>query len=189
MNLIKKSITLIVVTFFLAFQSCQDDAPNPIEPIEFDSDYYVLLVKENPSHGQILGTIQASLDKGDKGYTYLLKDQNPANALKIDAETGQITVADETLFDFEERKKIHATVIVYSSYGEQGEVGLEIGILDARDTPGTLPFIFTWDTKNDSYISIPHNKEVAGYDFTIDWGDGTIEKGKTEGAAHSYQKK
>ena len=46
-------------------------------------------------------------------------------------------------------------------------------------------FITTWQTTtaNES-ITIP--TVGTGYDYTIDWGDGTIETNQTGGATHTY---
>ncbi|GAA0729991.1 hypothetical protein GCM10009430_40780 [Aquimarina litoralis] len=46
-------------------------------------------------------------------------------------------------------------------------------------------FITTWETiSNNESITIPTTG--AGYDYDIDWGDGTIETGFTGNASHSY---
>ena len=49
----------------------------------------------------------------------------------------------------------------------------------------TKPFITTWETTtaNESII-IPTTG--TGYDYTIDWGDGTIETNQTGNATHTY---
>lgn len=46
-------------------------------------------------------------------------------------------------------------------------------------------FITTWETTTENeVIMIP--TIGAGYDFTIDWGDGTIEINTTGNPSHSY---
>ncbi len=47
------------------------------------------------------------------------------------------------------------------------------------------PFITTWQTNTDNEsITIPTNG--SGYDYIVDWGDGTIETGFTANATHEY---
>jgi surface protein len=56
------------------------------------------------------------------------------------------------------------------------------------------PFITTWQTDaeggNDSYQSASNQIRIgtlgSGYDFTIDWGDGTVEENQTAGKTHTY---
>lgn len=50
---------------------------------------------------------------------------------------------------------------------------------------GFAPFITTWQTTtaNES-ITIP--TAGTGYDYTVDWGDGTVESGLTGSATHNY---
>lgn len=49
------------------------------------------------------------------------------------------------------------------------------------------PFITTWQTTtvNES-ITIPVNDDVAGYNFTVEWGDGNTDAGQTGDATHTY---
>lgn len=54
---------------------------------------------------------------------------------------------------------------------------------------GAAPFVTTWQTDNpgssdDNTITIPTTG--GGYNYTVDWGDGTIETGFTGGASHTY---
>lgn len=65
-------------------------------------------IDENPSNGDIVGTLQAS----GSNLTYTITFQNPAGAFIIDANTGELSVADETLFDFETNPNMLATISV-----------------------------------------------------------------------------
>ena len=49
----------------------------------------------------------------------------------------------------------------------------------------TVPFITTWQTIiGNEMITIP--TQGAGYDYTIDWGDGTIETKTSANPSHVY---
>lgn len=67
-----------------------------------------LTIDENPSNGDVVGTIQAS----GSNVTYTITFQNPAGAFAIDQNTGELSVADETLFDFETNPNMLATISV-----------------------------------------------------------------------------
>lgn len=67
-----------------------------------------LTIDENPSNGDVVGTLQAS----GSNVTYTITFQNPAGAFTIDQNTGELSVADETLFDFETNPNMLATISV-----------------------------------------------------------------------------
>ncbi|WP_442846139.1 hypothetical protein [Leeuwenhoekiella sp. H156] len=66
-------------------------------------------IAENPSNGAVVGTIQAS---GGSGLTYSITFQNPAGAFSINQNTGVLSVADGSLFDFETNPNMLATISV-----------------------------------------------------------------------------
>ena len=68
-------------------------------------------INENPTNGEVLGTIQAN----GGNLTYTITFQNPAGAFNINASTGELTVADATLFDFETNPNMLATISVENS--------------------------------------------------------------------------
>ncbi|WP_143273575.1 cadherin repeat domain-containing protein [Aquimarina sp. MAR_2010_214] len=67
-------------------------------------------IDENPTIDQELGTIEATIDTGE--LTYSLTAEEPSGAFAIDAKTGKLTVKDATLFNFETRTALTATVQV-----------------------------------------------------------------------------
>ncbi|MBG6130689.1 hypothetical protein IWQ47_002165 [Aquimarina sp. EL_43] len=70
---------------------------------------FTATIDENPTNGQSLGTVQAT---GDATLSYSITSQTPTGALSINTSTGELTVADATLFDFETNPTITATVAV-----------------------------------------------------------------------------
>jgi len=59
---------------------------------------------------------------------------------------------------------------------------LDIGFDDS-----TRPFITTWRTVwNNEEINIPTNSG-SSYNYTVDWGDGSVDSGLTGDAAHRYE--
>ncbi|WP_437395792.1 hypothetical protein [Flagellimonas lutimaris] len=67
-----------------------------------------LTLDENPSNGDVVGALQAS----GSNLSYAITFQNPAGAFTIDQNTGELSVADETLFDFETNPNMLATISV-----------------------------------------------------------------------------
>jgi hypothetical protein len=66
-----------------------------------------LSIDENPSSGQIVGTVESS---SPNGITFSISSQNPNGALSINASTGVLTVANAALFNFETNPVITATI-------------------------------------------------------------------------------
>lgn len=64
-------------------------------------------ISENPTNGQIIGTVDAT---GDGAINYVITSQTPTGALSINPTTGELTVANATLFNFETSPTITATV-------------------------------------------------------------------------------
>ena len=51
----------------------------------------------------------------------------------------------------------------------------------------TQPFITTWKTTNaNEEITIPTNSSSGPYNYTVDWGDGTIDTDQNGDATHMY---
>lgn len=76
---------------------------------ELSIDDFSEAIDENPINGDVIGTVQAS---GDGTLSYSITSQTPAGALGIDATTGEVTVADATLFDYETYPTITADISV-----------------------------------------------------------------------------
>ena len=75
---------------------------------DFETSIY-----ETPFKNQVLGTLEASANKGPLNFALL--SQEPQDAISIDAVSGQITVIDSLLFDFNLNQTITGKVRVHSS--------------------------------------------------------------------------
>ncbi|WP_417786496.1 hypothetical protein [Tenacibaculum sp.] len=90
---------------------------------------YTTTIDENPINGQSLGTVQAS---GDATLSFSIASQIPAGALSLDASTGELTVADAALFDYETNPTVTANIIVSNSGGsENGTVTINLNDVDS----------------------------------------------------------
>ncbi|MCB0467583.1 MAG: cadherin repeat domain-containing protein, partial [Aequorivita sp.] len=108
-----KKLTLRVLLVFVAIllNSCSkdSDAPNPFEITVTTSDFSKTM-DENPSNGQLIGIVSGSTNEGS--VTFSITEQNPAGAFSIDPASGELKVANATLFDFEINPIITGTVKV-----------------------------------------------------------------------------
>ncbi len=66
-------------------------------------------IDENPTNGQSIGTVQVN---GNGPFSFSITSQTPAGALDINTSTGELTVADATLFDFETNPEVNAAIAV-----------------------------------------------------------------------------
>jgi hypothetical protein len=79
---------------------------------ELTTQNFSVSIDENPTSGQSLGIVQAT---GDGALSYSIASQTPAGALTINSSTGELTVANAALFDFETNPTITATISVDNS--------------------------------------------------------------------------
>tara|TARA_Y100001972_G_C7660751_1_gene333256 strand:+ start:1667 stop:2839 length:1173 start_codon:yes stop_codon:yes gene_type:complete len=86
-------------------------------------------INENPSNGQYIGAIYAT---GDDPISYTITAQYPDGAVDIDASTGQLTVADSALFDYEQNGSVEVYVSVENS-GNTESVSAFIYISNERE--------------------------------------------------------
>ena len=97
---------LSILFILLLFLACSEN-DETIEITVLISDFETT-IDENPSAGISLGTIEASTNQGS--LTYSIIEQSPSNAFAINSSTGELTVSNETLFDFETNSTITGTV-------------------------------------------------------------------------------
>lgn len=177
--------------FFLSYlsiaflSSCGGDddgalTPQP-EKIEITVQDFAVTIEENSGNDQVLGIVTASASEGEVAFA--IKSQTPAGAMAIDA-SGQLTVADSALFDFETNPSLTAVLEVSAEGADSKEVNVIITLTDKEES---RPFITTWKTTTaGESITIYVNPAVTGYDYQVDWGDGNIENNITTNATHQY---
>ena len=93
-----------------AVASCNDNSVEDVLDEEFDVNDFTEFVDENPENGASLGSIDASFDGGDLSFS--LSDQSPSGAIAVNENTGEVTVADGSLFVFAVSPEITGTVVV-----------------------------------------------------------------------------
>lgn len=92
--------------------SCADEDPAP--EVKLSLDDFAATIDENPTPGQIIGSVNVVESSGTLNFS--LSAQNPVGALNING-SGELSVADQSLFDFETNPVITAQLIVIDDNG------------------------------------------------------------------------
>ena len=106
-------LKILIAFLVLNFVSCSKDSDEPDQPetsITVSTQDFSTTMDENPANGQLIGTVQGSTNQGS--VTFSITEQTPAGAFSVNASSGELKVADKTLFDFENNPVITGTVKV-----------------------------------------------------------------------------
>ncbi|MFD2561230.1 LamG-like jellyroll fold domain-containing protein [Aquimarina rubra] len=148
-----KKITIILMGLITLISCSNDDDCNNDPMITVES--FEAVVIENPSEGQPIGTVNATANNG-ASLVFSLDNQSVANALEIDAVTGELSVLSTSAFDHDVNGTITATYSA-SSGTHTREAGITITV--------SLP--------------VPENDLLAYYSFNGNAKDESI--GTTDG--------
>jgi hypothetical protein len=99
---------LSMVTIITLFSCANDDDTNQTNVISLED--LTAVIDENPANGQVIGNVETTQTIGGATLAYNIDSQTPTGALAINSSTGELTVANNTLFDFETNQTITATV-------------------------------------------------------------------------------
>ena len=97
---------------------------------------------ENPTNGATIGSIQASTNSGSVRFSIV--SQSDSGAISINTTTGQITVADASLFDYESRMLITAVVRV-SSGSVSEDITVTINLVDVDEGQDEASTFTLWE--------------------------------------------
>ena len=92
---------------------------------------FMLEIDENPVDGQSLGTIEASTSEGE--LSFVISEQQPINAMQMNETTGELSVLNADLFDYETNPVITALVKVSSGNASE-DVAISIVLKDVDET-------------------------------------------------------
>ncbi|GCC52588.1 hypothetical protein SanaruYs_28250 [Chryseotalea sanaruensis] len=99
-----------------------------LAPITVSATDFTTSITENPGANAILGTVQATTNRG--ALVYSLTSQSVSGAFAINSSNGQLTVADESAFDYEVNTSLTATISVANGT-ETATANVTIMITDA----------------------------------------------------------
>ncbi|QLG44929.1 BspA family leucine-rich repeat surface protein [Costertonia aggregata] len=179
--------TLILLTILITFGcSKDDDTPKNTTPEnntpqnnapEINAQSFT--VAENIADNMPIGTVQATDPEGDT-LTYSIT-QNDNNLFEI-SNTGVLSLEDLQTLDFETTQS-HTITVSVSDGSTSAEATITINVTDIDDTS----FITTWETTTtNETVTIPTRSGQYTYNYTIDWGDNTIQTNRTDDATHTY---
>lgn len=122
-----KLFNLFASTLLLTLFSCNnDDEVNSNEIVLQD---FTTTIDENPTNGQPIGIVEV---EGDGTFSFNIVSQIPAGALTINPNSGELSVADATLFDFESNPEITAIISVSNS-GNAKTTSIAISLNDLAE--------------------------------------------------------
>ncbi|WP_025668029.1 BspA family leucine-rich repeat surface protein, partial [Aquimarina megaterium] len=125
----------------------------------------------------VIGKVAAT-DPENKALTFTLTKNS--DALFELTDTGELSLVAGKKLDFETTTSYTLSVEV-SDGTHKASADITITVENVVE-----PFITTWKTTEaNEMITIGVTKELT-YDYTIDWGDGTIEKNQTTLPSHTY---
>lgn len=137
------------------------------------ADFQEFEVPEDIQDTYVIGSIKA--DDPEKDGLYFSIKTNDQNLFKV-SESGTLTLAEGMALDFESAME-HVIVVNISDGNNLIEATVKIKVTNVIDSMAEdeNSFITTWlTTSNDESITIGTIESLT-YDYTIDWGDGTIE--------------
>jgi hypothetical protein len=101
----------LLVFLILGLNSCSSDT-NEVQEMEItvSTTDFTTTINENPTNGEVIGMVSGTTNEGS--VTFSIEEQTPLGAFAIDSNSGELTVADETVFDFQTNPTITGIVKV-----------------------------------------------------------------------------
>ncbi|MER3373820.1 MAG: BspA family leucine-rich repeat surface protein, partial [Allomuricauda sp.] len=145
----------------------QNQAP-VIEPQGFEA-------AENIADTDVIGTVVAS-DPEQDALTFSIS-VNDNDLFEIDPSSGELSLASGRSLDFGTAEEHTITVEVTDGVNDPVPAEITITVTAVYDTLAEDPasFVTTWVTTANNEIIVIGVDESLTYDYTIDWGDGTVE--------------
>ncbi|MEP3387154.1 MAG: cadherin repeat domain-containing protein [Reichenbachiella sp.] len=114
---------LILMLMVLGMASCSEDAVKELEEelAELTVEDFVGSINDGPKAGDVIGTIKASTTLGE--LIFSLKSESVSGAFSLADDTGEISVGDATIFDYETNPSLSGVVTVVN-----GDIEKEVGV-------------------------------------------------------------
>ena len=162
---------LVIVLVFSLFSCSNDDSDDSETPEDVSATDFTTTIEENPTDGFIIGTLQATAGEGS--LTYSLTSQTPNNALSINPTTGELSVANNALFDYEVNPVIEATATVSDDLSTTTAT-VTVNLTNIKDLIFVHTATTTNSTANVTYLDHPdlNNNPDAKIVFNHFWNNG-----------------
>ncbi|RUA12484.1 MAG: hypothetical protein DSY83_14320 [Flavobacteriia bacterium] len=157
-------------------------APQNTAPEMADQEF---TVAEDIADTEVIGTVAATdVDGDDLAFGMVTNDNG---LFHIDATTGELSLETGKNLDFETNTE-HSITISVSDGTATAQATVTIKVTDVDELASNPnAFVTTWRTTvANEQITIGTNDGLT-YDYTIDWGDGTVEEiTASESPSHAY---
>ncbi|MEX0315794.1 MAG: BspA family leucine-rich repeat surface protein, partial [Allomuricauda sp.] len=152
---------------------------NDIAPV-FSMESYSFEAFEDIAGDVVIGAVEGSDPEGAPVAYKIITDDSELFA--VDESSGEIILAEGKQLDFEAfggAEPLYNIVVEVSDGELVAEVNVGITVLNIPEADPNDPaaFVTTWQAGNGETIGIGMPEaEGAGYNITINWGDGTMEE-------------
>ncbi|UBZ13355.1 hypothetical protein LDL77_15900 [Flagellimonas marinaquae] len=163
-----QNFTIVFTLLMLITIGCNkdDDQPNNVNLQSLE-----LTLDENPSNGEIIGTIQTD---GGSAINFSIVSQSPSGALNIGGSTGELTIANATLFDFETNPTITATVTADNA---ENSASITINLNNANEVSGQNLEVTIDENPADGQVigSLQTMGNASGFAITTQSPEGAMD--------------
>ncbi len=194
-----KKLGIALMATAMIWSCGKDDGPTPPtptptpepEPIEETNSAPVIeaqefTAKEDIADTDVIGTVTAT-DADEDELTFELTEND--NDLFMLTAAGELTLAEGKTLDYETATE-HSITVSVSDGEETAEATVTITVEDVNESIAEDPdsFVTTWKTETDGEEIVIGINNDHTYNYTIDWGDGTVEEltEADENPTHNY---
>lgn len=135
----------------------------------------------------IIGVVEALDPEGDT-LTYSIQE-NDGELFEIDENSGELSLVEGQNLDFELSQEHTITISVSDGTNiSEATVKIIVGNIADSLSEDSTSFVTKWKTEvaNEEIIVGTNDELDLTYDYTIDWGDGTIEDLTEGNPTHTY---
>nr|WP_293301041.1 BspA family leucine-rich repeat surface protein [Allomuricauda sp.] len=152
------------------------EAEQTNQPPTFEEEGYTFELAENTPNESVFGTLGAS-DSDDDTLEYTMV-QDDSGLFIVYGESGNLAIKGGESLDFETAQQHTFTVSVTDNVNDPVEVQVTITVTDVAEAhpDDKAAFVTTWEIQNTGDNVILNLDPEYSYDFTINWGDGTVEE-------------
>jgi surface protein len=182
----KKLFYTIVVLLMLA--SCgKDDGSEKMESKNNEPEIndQSTLISEDIDESEVILIVKADDDDGDDLTFSIIEDIDQLFELTLD---GELSLRQGKNLDYESSTE-HILKISVSDGDLSAQATLTVSVKNVIETLAEDPtsFVMKWDIPAENYTIAIGTNENYQYDFTIDWGDGTVEQLTSQNPSHEYE--
>jgi len=177
-------------TITVAVTDGTDEAKNKVtidvtqvepENISPSAEPQTFSVSEDISDTHIIGTVVAT-DPEDNTMTFSILEDT--YGLFEISEEGELSLLEGKELDFETSEE-HTLEVQVNDGINSVQISVTIIVINnIADDPAS--FITKWQVTDGQEITVGTNPDYE-YDYTIDWGDGTVEELAQQNPSHTYQ--